>query len=46
LDIAGKPYYGITAHFINDDSKLVSIALDFVASNGYHTGKDIAEIYL
>jgi len=43
--VAGKSYYGITAHFINDDWKLVSVALDFVASNGRHTGKDIAEIF-
>jgi len=43
--IAGKSYYGITAHFINDDWKLVSVALDFIASNGHHTGKDIAEIF-
>jgi len=43
--IAGKSYYGITAHFINNDWKLVSVALDFIASNGYHTGKDIAEIF-
>jgi len=42
--IAGKSYE-ITAYFINDDWKLVSIALNFVASNGYHTGKDIAEIF-
>jgi len=43
--IAGKSYYGITAHFISDNWKLVSVALDFIASNGHHTGKDIAEIF-
>lgn len=43
--IAGKSYYGITAHFVDASWKLQSIVLDFVPSNGAHTGKDIATLF-
>lgn len=43
--IAGKSYYGITAHFVDASWKLQSIVLDFVPSNGAHTGKDIAMLF-
>jgi hypothetical protein len=43
--IAGKSYYGITAHFVDANWKLQSIVLDFVPSNGAHTGKDIATLF-
>jgi len=36
--INGKSYYGITGHFITDDFKYHSIALDFATSNGKHSG--------
>lgn len=41
----GKSYYGITGHFITDDFKYYFIALDFVASNGKHSGIEIAKIF-
>jgi len=43
--INGKSYYGITGHFITDDFKYHSIALDFVASNGKHYGVEIAKMF-
>lgn len=43
--IAGKSYYGITAHFVDASWKLQSIVLDFVQSNGAHTDKDIAMLF-
>lgn len=41
-----KSFYGITIHFIDDSWKMHSLALDFVASHGKHTGKDIANIFV
>lgn len=41
--IAHKSYYGITGHFIDDDWSLQSFVVDFIPSNGCHTGRDIAE---
>lgn len=43
--IANKSFYGITAHFIDDNWELQSVVLDFVPANGNHTGKDIASIF-
>lgn len=43
--IAQRSYYGITGHFISSDWKLNSLVMDFVPSNGHHTGRDIAEIF-
>ncbi|XP_018371317.1 PREDICTED: uncharacterized protein LOC108766485 [Trachymyrmex cornetzi] len=43
--INGKSYYGITGHFITDDFKYHSIVLDFVASNGKHSGVEIAKMF-
>lgn len=40
-----ESYYGITIHFIDNNWKFQSLALDFVPSNGKHTGKDIANIF-
>lgn len=43
--IANKSFYGITIHYIDKDWTFRSLALDFVASEGSHTGKDIAKIF-
>lgn len=43
--INGKSYYGIKGHFITDDFKFHSIALDFVASNGKHSVVEIAKMF-
>lgn len=32
-------YYGITAHFINEDWISISLAIDLVQSQGIHAGK-------
>lgn len=45
IAINGKSYYGITGYFITDDFKCHSIALDFVASNGKHSGVEIAKMF-
>lgn len=42
--IAHKSYYGITAHFIDDQWNIQALVVDFVPSNGRHSGQDIAEI--
>lgn len=44
--ISNRSYYGITMHFIDDEWKLQSLPLDFIPSNGLHTGKDIASLVL
>jgi len=41
-----ESYYGVTIHFIDNNWKFQSLALDFVPSNGKHTGKDIANFFL
>lgn len=41
----GRSYYGITAHFVGDDWKLHSMAVDFVPALGEHSGKAIARIF-
>lgn len=41
----GQSFYGVTIHFIDNNWKYQSYALDFVPSNGQHTGKDIARIF-
>lgn len=41
-----ESYYGITIHFIDNNWKFQSLALDFIPSNGKHTGKDIANFFL
>lgn len=41
--IRSKSYYGITAHLIDKNWKMHSLALDFVPSKGNHTGLDIAK---
>lgn len=41
--VAHRSYFGITAHFINDKWDLESLVIDFVPSNGFHTGCDIAK---
>lgn len=38
-------FYGITIHYINDQWNLISTTLDVVASDGKHTGLDIANIF-
>lgn len=43
--VKNKSFYGITAHFIDENWRLQSVVIDFVASNGKHTGKDIAKIF-
>lgn len=43
--VSHKSYYGITAHYIDDDWKLQSLVIDFVPANGRHTGNDIAKIF-
>lgn len=43
--VAGKTYYGITAHLINENWKYQSFVLDFIPSRGRHTGKDIAAVF-
>lgn len=40
-----RSYYGITAHFIDENWSLQSLTLDFVPSGGRHTGKDIATVF-
>lgn len=40
-----KGYYGITAHFIDNNWKLHSILLDFLPAHGHHTGKSIAKLF-
>lgn len=37
-----KSYYRVTIHFIDNNWKFQSLALDFIPSNGKHTRKDIA----
>lgn len=43
--IAGKSYYGITVHYIDEKWEFMSLTLDFLPSHGKHTGKDIAELF-
>jgi len=43
--ITGKSYYGVTAHFIDKKWQFKSVVLDFIPSNGKHTGRDIAQIF-
>lgn len=43
--VANKSFYGITAHFVDSNWELQSVVLDFIPSNGKHTGEDIAAIF-
>lgn len=43
--VRSKSYYGITAHYIDQEWQMHSLALDFVPSKGRHTGLDIAELF-
>lgn len=43
--VANKSFYGIAAHYVDINFKLQSLVIDFVASNGRYTGRDIAEIF-
>ncbi|XP_066585170.1 uncharacterized protein [Prorops nasuta] len=43
--IANRSVYGITAHFIDENWNYQSIVLDFVPSQGRHTGEEIANIF-
>lgn len=43
--INGRSYYGITGHFISNEWILHSLVVDFVESNGEHTGKAIAKLF-
>ncbi|CAH1114784.1 unnamed protein product [Psylliodes chrysocephalus] len=38
-------FYGITAHFIDDNWKLHATLLDFIPAKGSHTGHSIAQIF-
>jgi len=40
-----KSYYGVTAHFIDKKWQFKSVILDFIPSNGKHTGRDIAQMF-
>lgn len=42
----GESFYGLTIHFIDENWQYHSTALDFIPSNGKHTGKDIADIFM
>ena len=39
----GTSHFGVTIHFIDDNWIFQSLALDLVASEGKHSGKDIAK---
>ncbi|XP_068990723.1 uncharacterized protein [Neodiprion pinetum] len=43
--IAGRSYYGVTIHYIDNEWKYQSVVLDFIPSRGQHTGEDIATIF-
>lgn len=43
--IANKSYYGVTAHFIDDEWNIHALVVDFIPSCGRHSGRDIAEIF-
>lgn len=43
--VNGKSFYGITGHFISEEWILHSLVIDFVESNGEHTGKAIADLF-
>lgn len=43
--IRNQSYYGITCSFIDDQWKMHSIAMDFIPSEGHHTGQDIATMF-
>ncbi|CAH1640748.1 unnamed protein product [Spodoptera littoralis] len=43
--IAGRSYYGVTIHYIDNEWKYQSVVLDFIPSRGRHTGEDIATIF-
>lgn len=42
---ANRSYYGITAHFIDENWNLHSLVLDFCPSHGQHKGRDIASSF-
>lgn len=43
--VANKSYYGITGHFIDNQWNIQSLVIDFVPSNGFHSGRDIAKLF-
>lgn len=43
--IAGRSYYGITIHYIDNEWKYLSAVLDFIPSRVRHTGENIATIF-
>lgn len=43
--VAGRSYHVITIHFIDDNWKIQSLLIDFCATNGEHTGRDIALVF-
>lgn len=43
--VANRTFYGVTAHYIDNEWNYQSLVLDFIPSNGKHTGKDIATIF-
>ncbi|CAF4947388.1 unnamed protein product [Pieris macdunnoughi] len=43
--IAGRSYYGVTIHCIDNEWKYRSVVLDFIPSRGRHTELDIATIF-
>lgn len=43
--VGNNSYYGVTAHFIDHNWKLQTLVIDFLPSNGKHTGKDIAQLF-
>ncbi|CAK1592062.1 unnamed protein product [Parnassius mnemosyne] len=43
--IAGRSYYGVTIHYIDNEWKYRSVVLDFIPSRVRHTGEDIATIF-
>lgn len=45
LHAAGNPSFRITVHYLDDLWSLVSVALDFVNSDGKHAGTDIANLF-
>ncbi|CAG9786978.1 unnamed protein product [Diatraea saccharalis] len=43
--IAGRSYYGVTMHCIDNEWKYRSVVLDFIPPRGRHTGEDIATVF-
>lgn len=43
--VAGRSFYGVTVHFIDNEWNYRSTVIDFIPSYGQHTGKYIAKIF-